>query len=222
VARLRDPALRPRIAKEVREEGLAPDDILILSAVTPGARRFAGKRLSEAAREMGKPAEEALLDLVAMDRGNVGVARFGMNEDDLQTALRAPFVAIDTDFGARGIDGPFAEEGAHPRAFATTARLLGRYARELKFFSMEEAVRRMTSLPARRMGLWDRGLIRQGFAADLVAFDPDRIADTATFEDPKRYPDGIEIVVVNGKVVLEGDKRTRERPGMPLLHRSRP
>src|SRR5256885_15841994 len=130
VARLRDPALRPRIAKEVREDGFSPDDILILSAVTPEARRFAGKRLSEAAREMGKPADEALLDLVAMDRGNLGVARFGMNEDDLQTALRASFVAMDTDFGARGIDGPFAGEGAHPRAFATTARILGRYARE--------------------------------------------------------------------------------------------
>jgi N-acyl-D-amino-acid deacylase len=222
VARLRDPALRPRIAKEVREDGFAPDDILILSAVTPEARRFAGKRLSEAAREMKKPADEALLDLVAMDRGNVGVARFGMSEDDLQTALRAPFVAMDTDFGARGIDGPFAGEGAHPRAFGTTARILGRYARELKLFSMEEAVRRMTSLPARRMGLWDRGLIRQSFAADLVAFDPERIADTATFEDPNHYPAGIEIVVVNGKVVLEGGKRTRERPGVPLLHRSRP
>ena len=222
VARLRDPALRPRIAKEVREDGFAPEDILILSAVIPEVRRFAGKRLSEAAREMGKPADEALLDLVAMDRGNVGVARFGMSEDDLQTALRAPFVAMDTDFAARGIDGPFAEEGAHPRAFATTARVLGRYARELKLFPMEEAVRRMTSLPARRMGLWDRGLIRRAFAADLVAFDPERIADTATFEDPKRYPEGIEIVVVNGKVVLEGGKRTRERPGVPLLHRGRP
>ncbi|MFL5367886.1 MAG: amidohydrolase family protein, partial [Myxococcales bacterium] len=88
-----------------------------------------------------------------------------------------------------------------------------------KVFSVEEAVRRMTSLPARRIGLWDRGVVRLGFAADLVAFDPDRVADTATFEDPKRYPDGFELVVVNGKLVLEGGKRTRERPGMPLLHR---
>src|SRR3954470_18876946 len=222
VARLRDPALRPRILKEVHEEGFAPDDILLLSAVAPEARRYTGKRLSQAAREMGKPPDEALLDLVALDRGNVGVARFGMSEDDLQTALRASFVAMDTDFASRGIDGPFAAEGAHPRAFATTARILGRYARELKLFSMEEAVRRMTSLPARRLGLWDRGLIRQSFAADLVVFDAERIADTATFEDPKRYPDGIEIVVVNGKVVLEGGKRTRERPGVALLHRARP
>jgi dihydroorotase/N-acyl-D-amino-acid deacylase len=222
VARLRDPALRPRILKEMHEEGFAPDDILLLSAVTPEARRYTGKRLSQAAREMGKPSDEALLDLVEMDRGNVGVARFGMNEDDLQTALRAPFVAMDTDFAARGIDGPFANEGAHPRAFATTARILGRYARELKLFPVEEAVRRMTSLPARRIGLWDRGLLRPGLAADLVAFDPERVSDTATFEDPKRYPDGFQLVVVNGKVVLEGGKRTRERPGMPLLHRTRP
>src|SRR5207237_302163 len=162
MARLRDPALRPRMARGVREDGFAPADILTHSAATP------------------------------------------------------------TDSAAGGTDGSFANEAAPPRAFATTARTLGRYARELKLFPIEEAVRRMTSLPARRIGLWDRGLVRLSFAADLVAFDPERVSDTATFEDPKRYPEGIEIVVVNGKVVLEGGKRTRERPGAALLHRGRP
>jgi N-acyl-D-aspartate/D-glutamate deacylase len=126
---------------------------------------------------------------------------------------------MDTDYGAMGIDGPFAAEGsAHPRAFATTARMLGHYARDEKLFSVEEAVRKMTSLPARRLGLQDRGLIRVGMKADLVVFDPATVRDTATFENPLAYPEGIPCVVVNGKVVLDAGKRTRQRPGRALLH----
>jgi N-acyl-D-aspartate/D-glutamate deacylase len=126
---------------------------------------------------------------------------------------------MDTDYGAMGIDGPFAADGsAHPRAFATTARILGYYARDQRLFTVEEAVRKMTSLPARRLGLQDRGLLRVGMKADLVAFDPATVRDTATFEKPMAYPEGIPYVVVNGKLVLDGGKRTQHRPGRPLLH----
>jgi N-acyl-D-aspartate/D-glutamate deacylase len=178
-----------------------------------------GKRLDAAARELGKSPAEAVLDLVAMDKAKVGVARFGMSEDDVKLALAQPWVAMDTDYGAMGIDGPFAAAGsAHPRAFATTARILGRYARDERLFTVEEAVRKMTSLPARRLGLQDRGLIRVGMKADLAVFDPTGVRDTATFESPMAYPEGIPYVVVNGKLVLDGGKRTRERPGRPLLH----
>jgi len=118
-----------------------------------------------------------------------------------------------------GIDGPFAAEGsAHPRAFASTARILGHYARDERLFTVEEAVRKMTSLPARRLGLQDRGLIRVGMKADLVVFDPATIRDTATFEKPMAYPEGIPYVAVNGRLVLDNGKRTKERPGRPLLH----
>jgi N-acyl-D-aspartate/D-glutamate deacylase len=217
IGRLRDPALRPRIAQAVRDGGFSPDDILLLSAIEPSVRRFLGKRLSEVARELGKAPEEALMDLVAEDRANVRVARFGMNEDDLQLALRQPYVAFDTDSGAVALDGPLAREGAHPRAYATTARILARYVRDLRLFSLEEAVRKMTSLPARRLGLWDRGLLRPGMYADLVVFDPEQVEDTATFEHPNEYPRGIDLVIVNGRIALEGGKRTSVRAGRPLL-----
>ncbi|TMB09696.1 MAG: hypothetical protein E6J66_14040 [Deltaproteobacteria bacterium] len=218
LARIRDPEQRSRMIREI-EPDLHAEDIVILSAVTAEVRRFSGKRLDAVARELGKPAAEALVDLVEMDRAKVGVARFGLNEDDVKLALSQPWVAMDTDAGAMAIDGPFAAEGsAHPRAFASTARILGHYARDERLFSMEEAVRKMTSLPARRLGLQDRGLIRVGMKADLVAFDPATVRDTATFEKPMAYPEGIPYVVVNGKIVLDNGKRTKERPGRPLRH----
>jgi len=216
VARLRDPALRDRIARETGRD-LDAESILLVSCVDPGLKKFMGKRLSEVAREMELSPELALMQLVAQDRGKVGVARFTMKEEDVQTALRQPWVAADTDYGARAADGPFGGEGAHPRAFGTMARILGHYVRDVKLFTLEEAVRKITSLPARRMGVWDRGLLRPGAYADVVVFDPDRVEDTATFEQPQKYPPGIETVVVNGRVVLHQGKRTPERPGRPLL-----
>ncbi|HEX9603384.1 MAG TPA: D-aminoacylase [Myxococcales bacterium] len=216
VARLRDPALRDRIASETGRD-LDAESILLVSCVDPGLKKLMGKRLSEVAREMELSPELALMQLVLQDRGKVGVARFSMKEEDVQTALRQPWVAADTDYGARAADGPFGGEGAHPRAFGTMARILGHYVRDVKLFTLEEAVRKITSLPARRMGVWDRGVLRPGAYADLVVFDPDRIEDTATFEQPQKYPPGVETVVVNGRVVLHQGKRTPERPGRPLL-----
>ncbi|HTO98460.1 MAG TPA: D-aminoacylase, partial [Myxococcales bacterium] len=184
IARIRDPEQRARMIREIEPE-LRAEDILLLSAVSPGAQKMTGKRLDAAAREMGESPAEALLDLVAMDEANIGVARFGMSEEDVRLALAQPWVAMDTDYGAMGIDGPLAQGGsAHPRAFATTARILGHYARDERLFSVEEAVRKMTSLPARRLGLQDRGLIRVGMKADLAIFDPGTVKDTATFERP--------------------------------------
>jgi len=218
VARLRDPSLREKVIREIEPE-LHAEDILLLSAVSPDVKKLAGKRLDEAAKELGKTPAEALVDLVAADKANVLVARFGMSEEDVRLGLLQPWVAIDTDYGAIAIDGPFAAEGsAHPRAFATTARLLGHYARDERLFSVEEAVRKMTSLPARRLGLRDRGILRPGMKADLVVFDPAAVRDTATFEKPMAYPEGIPYVMVNGKLVLDGGKRTRERPGRALVH----
>jgi len=216
VARLRDPALRDRIASETGRD-LDAESILLVSCVDPGLKKLMGKRLSEVAREMELSPELALMQLVLQDRGKVGVARFSMKEEDVQTALRQPWVAADTDYGARAADGPFGGEGAHPRAFGTMARILGHYVRDVKLFTLEEAVRKITYLPARRMGVWDRGVLRPGAYADLVVFDPDRIEDTATFEQPQKYPPGVETVVVNGRVVLHQGKRTPERPGRPLL-----
>jgi N-acyl-D-aspartate/D-glutamate deacylase len=139
-----------------------------------------------------------------------------MSEDDVRLALRQPWVALATDEPGRSVDGPFAKSLGHPRAFGSAPRVLGRYARDLHLFTIEEAVRKMTSLPARRMRLADRGILRAGMAADLVVFDPERVIDRATFADPSRYPDGIDVVVVNGKIVLDEGTLTPERPGRVL------
>ena len=216
VARLRDPALRDRIAQQTARD-LDADGILLVSCVDPALKKYMGKRLSDVAKEMDLSPELALMQLVAQDRAKIGVARFTMREDDVRTALQKPWVAADTDYGARAIDGPFGGDGAHPRAFGTMARILGHYVRDVKLFTLEEAVRKITSLPARRMGIWDRGVLRPGAYADVVVFDADHVEDTATFEQPLQYPRGIETVVVNGRVVLHQGKRTAERPGRPLL-----
>ena len=226
IARFRDPAQRQRILAEIRDgngrdwggwKARPPEDILVVSVLSPELQKWTGKRLSAIAREMGKPPEEALVDLVEADRANVFVARFSMNEDDLQHAMRRPWVAFDLDAGAFSLAGPFGKSKHHPRALGGFPRVLGHYARELGLFAMEEAVRRMTSLPARRVGLLDRGLLRPGMAADVTVFDPDRIIDRATFEEPNAYAEGVDTVVVNGKVVLDGGRMTGERSGRPLL-----
>jgi dihydroorotase/N-acyl-D-amino-acid deacylase len=224
IERFHEPVLRARILREIREggahsegwKGRPPADILIISVMNPDLQKWTGKRLSEVAKEMGKSPEEALLDLVEADHANVFVARFAMSEDDLQVAMRKPWVAFDLDAGATAVDGPLGVDKHHPRAFGTMPRVLGRYVRELKILTLEEAVRKMTSLPARRMRFSDRGLLRPGLAADITVFDPERIRDVATFEDPNRYSEGVSYVIVNGRVVLDDGKLTAERPGRVL------
>ena len=219
IARFHDPAARARIQQELWHGGLGaetPDGILIAAVVNPSLEKYVGQRLAEIARSMGKSPEDALLDLVETDRAQTEVVRFVMSEDDVRLALSRPWVALGTDDPGQGTDGPFAKRRGHPRGFGSAPRILGHYARELGLFSIEEGVRKMTSLPARRMRLPDRGLLRPGMAADLVVFDPARVIDHATYADPSRYPEGIDVVIVNGKVVLDEGKLTSERPGRPL------
>jgi dihydroorotase/N-acyl-D-amino-acid deacylase len=226
IARFHDPQQRARILQEIREGNgndlhgwkVRPaEDILIVSVLDPELQKWTGKRLSAVAAEMGKSAEEALIELVEADRANVFVARFSMNEDDLLHAMRQPWVAFDLDAGAFSLAGPFGKSKHHPRSLGAFPRVLGHYARELKVFGIEEAVRRMTSLPARRVGLLDRGVLRPAMAADVTVFDPETIAGRATFEEPNVYSEGVDTVVVNGGVVLEAGKMTGERSGQPLL-----
>ena len=225
IKRFHDPAQRARILQEIRDghggegdgwKGRPPEDILIVSVLDPSLQKWTGKRLSQVAAEMGKSPEEALIDLVEADRANVFVARFSMSEDDVQYALRRPWVSLCLDAGAFSLSGPFGATKHHPRALGAMPRVLGHYARDLKLFPLEEAVRKMTSLPARRLGLFDRGLLRPGMAADVVVFDPERIRDVATFEQPNVYAEGVEYVLVDGRVVLDAGRMTAERPGRPL------
>ena len=221
IARFHDRAERERIKKELWRSSIAkedPADILLASSPDPKLQRYMGKRLSQVATEMGRTPEDALLDLVEADRGATRVVRFLMSEDDVSFGLSLPWVSLDCDSPGQATDGPFAKELTHPRGFGSAPRLLGHYARDKRLFSVEEAVRKMTSLPARRMRFADRGLLRPGMAADITVFDPARVIDRATFDAPLRYPEGIDWVVVNGHVVLDQGKLTEARPGRFLTH----
>jgi N-acyl-D-amino-acid deacylase len=226
IARIRDPAQRPRIVAEVRKDlvqGSGPERLLLLSAGAPALQGYMGRTLDQVARKRGQSPEEALVDLVAEDRGSTWVARFGMSEENVQLVLRQPWVSLCTDYPGQAVDGAFAADRAHPRAFGSMARVLGLYVRDAHLFPLEEAVRKMTSLPAQRVGLYDRGLVRPGMMADLTVFDAAAVRDVATFDSPNRYAEGIRWVVVNGEVVLDDGALTAARPGRFLRpSRARP
>ena len=219
IRRFHDPATRARIVQELRSafQREPPGDILLASCVNPALTKYMGKRLDEVAREMGKSPEEAYLDVVEADRAQGWAVRFWMSEDDVRLAMKQPWVSFVTDNPGQATDGPFAEDLAHPRAFGGMARVLGKYVRDEHVLTLEDAIRKMTSLPARRVRLLDRGLLRPGMAADVVVFDLARVRDLATFEKPLQYSEGFSHVVVNGRVVLDDGKLTDERPGRPLL-----
>jgi N-acyl-D-aspartate/D-glutamate deacylase len=139
-----------------------------------------------------------------------------MDEADVKAALASPLVSFCTDSQAKGVDGPFGQETSHPRGWGSASRILGHYVRDLKLMRLEEAVRKMTSLAAEAAGLKDRGLVKEGFAADLVLFDPKTIDSLATYETPNRYSRGIPYVAVNGVLVVDGGQPTAARPGVAL------
>jgi N-acyl-D-aspartate/D-glutamate deacylase len=148
--------------------------------------------------------------------GSVPTVYFHHSEEDMRYALRQPFVSIGSDGAAVAAEGPLAAGHPHPRYYGTFPRVLGRYVREEKLLSLEEAVRKMTSANAAKIGIYDRGLLRPGMAADVTIFDPARVVDRATFEQPHQYAEGIEYVIVNGAVVLERGRHTGARPGVIL------
>jgi N-acyl-D-aspartate/D-glutamate deacylase len=224
IARFHDREQRARILNEWAA-GESPEmlrkeahETMIASCADPALQRFVGMRLDEVARDQNKPIGEALLDLIETDHANTTEVVFVKSDADVRAIVQAPWVALGSDSGAQAVDGRFAGFGTHPRAFGAAARIVGPYVRDLHLLSLEDAVRKLTSLPARRVGLWDRGVIRAGMVADLVVFDPATIRDTATYLEPIRYAEGVEDVVVNGRLVLDHGKMTEERPGRALRH----
>jgi len=224
IARFHDPGQRARILKDWMD-GASPQALqsdahktMIASVANPTLQRYVGMRLDDVAREMHEGIGDALLDVVEADHANTTQVVFVKSEADVRAILCAPWVALGSDSGAQAVDGPFAHVGTHPRAFGAAARIVGPYARDLHVFSLEEAVRRLTSLPARRVGLLDRGVLRRSMFADLIVFDPATIRDTATYLQPLRYAEGVEEVVINGRLVLDHGRLTAERPGRALRH----
>jgi N-acyl-D-amino-acid deacylase len=227
LARLKDPALRERIKKDM-DDGNAKDwenqwygsgggaGVMVSTVLDPSLRKWEGKNLVQIGKEMGKDPRDAAMDLVIADRGETSVIIAIMREDDVKAALAHPMMSIGTDSGARAEDGPLSESKSHPRAWGSFPRVLGKYVREEKLMSLEEAIRRFTSRPAARVGIADRGLLKPGLKADITIFNADTIIDRSTFEDPTHYSHGVEHVLVNGTPVVSGGKITDARPGEPV------
>ena len=184
------------------------------------SRRYEGMRVADAAKAAGKDPFDFVFDLLVATRGSVACVYFIMSEDDVKLAMTQPWVAIGSDGSALSIEGPLRSGVPHPRNFGTFPRVLGKYVREEKVIPLEEAIRKMTSLAADTLQLPDRGTIAAGKWADLVIFDPVEVRDTATFENPFSYPQGIDTVIVNGAVVLDEGTHSGTKPGKVLRHTS--
>jgi N-acyl-D-amino-acid deacylase len=227
VERLKDPATREKLKQEMRTlsdkwENFylgagGGEGILVASVLNRELAKYEGKRINEIARMMGKSDElDALFDLLIADNAQTGMIVFLMSEDDVKLALRQPWVSVGIDHGSVALTGPLAEGKAHPRGYGSFPRILGRYVRDEHVLSLEDAIRKMTSLAANRVHLVDRGLLKPGFFADVVVFDPQRIRDIATFDDPNRLSVGMRFVLVNGEPVIFAGKQTNALPGKPL------
>lgn len=220
--RLKDPAVRERIRPIVEEEEGRKRgwDKTVISSVTRERNRvFEGMSLLQVAELTGKDPFTAALDLLVDECAAVQTVRFGMCEEDVAYVLAWPESCVGSDASARAPYGPLGKGKPHPRSYGTFPRVLARYVRERGALRLEEAVRKMTSLPASRIGLPDRGIIRPGMIADLVLFDPDKVADMATYADPHRYPMGIDWVFVAGTPVVAHGEHTGATPGRVLRRR---
>lgn len=233
IARLRDPSLRPRLEAEIL--GPAPtgdwynhytatggwDGMLLVTLTNPRYRRFAGSRMHEVIAALGTPPLDALFELLIENDGSVPTVFFHHSEEDMRHALAQPFVSIGSDGSAVNADGSVGPAHPHPRFYGTFPRVLGRYVRDERVLTLEDAVRKMTSANAAKVRQFDRGLLRPGLWADVTIVDPRRVIDRATYEQPRQYADGIEYVIVNGTVVIDRGQHTHARPGVVITSSSR-
>jgi N-acyl-D-amino-acid deacylase len=221
--RLQDPALRQRIVTEMRTPaeswenlGLfagSPERIILAAFGTNALKPLTGKSLGEVARMRGKSPEDTAIDLVIEDDGATGAIYFLMSEENIRKGIAQPWVSFGSDAESPATEGVFLKSNPHPRAYGNVARLLHKYVREENVISLQEAVRRLTSLPARNLKIDRRGLLQPGYFADVVVFDPDSVSDHATFEKPHQYSTGVSDVFVNGVQVLRDGEHTGAKPG---------
>src|ERR1035438_2611937 len=231
VARLKDPATRARIRKDMMSAGKdsagetwdnewqevpGPEAILIAVVQNPELLPLQGKRLSDVAALWHEDAIDALCDLLVKEKAFTSVAVFGMSEPDVLLALKQPWVSIDNDSSGTSPDGLLGQEHPHPRAYGTFPRILRKYVREENQLSLPDAIRKFSALPAQRLRLTDRGVLKQNMWADVVVFDPEKVTDRATFENPNQFSEGMEYVLVNGVPVIDEGKMTGALPGKVL------
>jgi dihydroorotase/N-acyl-D-amino-acid deacylase len=217
---LADPEMRQKIHDEILNQKTewenlgylaTPDGVLVLGLEKPENKQYIGKRLSEIAASQGKDWVDAAIDLILSERQGIGTIYFMMTEENLKLQMRQPWIKFGTDAGGADPDNP--KSLVHPRSYGTFPRILGKYVREERVMTLEEAVRKMTSAVANRLFIRDRGQLREGFYADVVIFDPNTIGDRATFEYPHQLSVGIQYVFVNGTAVIKNGKHTGALPG---------
>ena len=224
IKRLKDPSIRRKVLQEMRTPTKAwenlmlaagsPSNVLFIGFRQDSLKYLTGRTLADVAAMRGKSPEETVMDLVIDDDSRVGTIYFLMTEENVKKQIALPWVSFGSDEGSFAPEGPFLKFNPHPRAYGNFARLLGKYVREEKIVLLEEAVRRLTSLPAANLGIRDRGVLRPGAFADVVVFDPATVSDHATFEKPHQYSTGVVHVLVNGKQVLKDGEHTGAKPGV--------
>jgi N-acyl-D-amino-acid deacylase len=223
IKRLQDPKIRKKALDEMRKpsdkwENLlllagGPDQVLLLGFANDSLKKFTGKTLAEVAQIYGKSPEETAMDLVISDSTRVGTAYFMMSEDNIKRQIALPYMSFGSDAGSPTASGVFLKSSDHPRAYGNFARLLGKYVRDENVIPLEDAIRKLTSQPAKNLKISKRGSLAPGFYADVVVFDPANIQDHATFEKPHQYSTGVQHVFVNGAQVLDKGEHTGAKPG---------
>jgi N-acyl-D-amino-acid deacylase len=231
-ARLLDPATRAKVLQEMRAptdtwENLmllagSPDRVRLIGFKSDKLKPLTGKTLAEVAAMRGVSPEDAAIDLVIEDGSRVSTVYFLMSDDNLRMQIRKPWVSFGSDAGASAPEGVFLKSSTHPREYGNFATLLGRYVRDEKVIPLEEAVRRLTSLPATNLNIADRGALKEGYFADVVVFDPSTIAAHATYDNPRQYATGVQHVFVNGTQVLRDGEHTGAKPGVAVYRHLRP
>jgi len=227
LTRLNDPRQREVIRKEMEDPAVMTWEnqwygagggagVFLISVLNKDLKKYEGMDLAEIGRQLEKDPRDVVMDFVIADSGQSSCVNSIMSEDDVRTAMGHPFISFCTDSEAAAEDGPLSASKTHPRAWGAFPRILGQYVREEKLLTLEDAIRKMTSLPASRVGFRDRGILRPGMMADVVIFDPNTIRDMATYEDPNHYSMGIHYVFVNGQPVVAEGKITSLRPGRVL------
>ncbi len=212
IDRLKDISLRSQILSEIQFEH-SPDRILLVGFKNENLRIHIGKRLDEVAAELGKTPAETMIDLIVEDDSRISVVYFSMSEENIKKKVAVPWVSFCSDAGSFTNEGVFIKQSTHPRAYGSFVRVIGKYARDEAVISLEEAIRKLTSLPAENLKLTKRGKLQPGYFADVVVFDPEDVKDLATFEEPHQYAEGVIHVWVNGQQVLQNGIHTGAMPG---------
>ncbi|MBO6522785.1 MAG: D-aminoacylase [Balneolaceae bacterium] len=212
IRRLSDMSLRQRILEDT-EFRTPPDRILLVGFRNPELRGYTGKYLSDVAEERGTPPVQTMIDLIVEDDSRIQVVYFAMSEDNIRKKIQLPYMSFGSDGGSMAPEGVFLNRSTHPRAYGNFARLLGKYVREEGLISLEEAIYKLTTLPASNLKIKERGALKVGYYADVVVFDPETIIDHATFEEPHQLATGVEHVFVNGGHVVNNGEHTGAMPG---------